>query len=286
MKLIVTPEDQTQRLDLYLVSQFPSLSRRLIKLQVDDGQVLLNGQYTRVSQKLHAGDHIQLRFDPHKTPSIAKLSLPILYEDDDCLVINKPEGILTHSKGPFNPEATVATFIADKVVDQTGDRAGIVHRLDRGTSGVLICAKTPGALQWLQKQFSQRKVKKTYLAVIQGTLDPPEAVVDVPIERNPKKPKTFRVAKTGKPATTTYKLLTQGTKKSQVELKPTTGRTHQLRVHLAFLGHPIVGDSFYGGLTADRLYLHATLLEITLPNRQRKTFTATPPDSFNDILTA
>ena len=164
-----------------------------------------------------------------------------------------------------------------------GERAGIVHRLDRATSGVMICAKTPEALSWLQKQFSERKVKKTYVAVVKGALSEPEAVIDMPIERNPRKPQTFRVGANGKPSVTAYKVLKTGNGYSLLELKPTTGRTHQLRVHLHKLGHPIVGDELYDGPEAERLFLHATSLEITLPDKQRKTFEAPAPLSFRGV---
>jgi RluA family pseudouridine synthase len=187
---------------------------------------------------------------------------------------------LTHSKGAFNPEPTVASWLGSRLSGMNGERAGIVHRLDRATSGVMICAKTPEALSWLQKQFSMRKVKKTYVAVVEGDLALPEAIIDMPIERNPKKPQTFRVGSNGKPAVTAYKVLQTSTGRSLIELRPTTGRTHQLRVHLAHIKHPVVGDTFYRGVNADRLLLHALSLEITLPNRQRKIFTAPLPAEF------
>jgi 23S rRNA pseudouridine1911/1915/1917 synthase len=148
----------------------------------------------------------------------------------------------------------------------------------------MICAKTPEALAWLQKQFSQRKVKKTYVAIIKGTLSPEHAVIEMPIERNPKKPQTFRVGSNGKVAVTEYEQTKVGEYGTLVVLKPQTGRTHQLRVHLAALKHPIVGDTLYDGVTADRLMLHAHQLELTLPNRTRQTFTAKIPSRFNDYV--
>ena len=215
---------------------------------------------------------------------IPDIELPIVYEDDDCVVINKPTGLLAHSKGAFNPEATVASWLRSHVQGLEGERAGIVHRLDRATSGVMIMAKTPEALSWLQKQFSQRKVKKVYTAIVQGKLQPEEAIIDMPIERNPKRPQTFRTGINGKPAQTEYKVVAVQHGRSLVVLQPRTGRTHQLRVHLLQLGHPIVGDSLYGGPEGKRLYLHATSLELTLPNRERKVFKVDVPDSFQELL--
>ena len=223
-------------------------------------------------------------YNPDIASEIPKIELPILYEDDNCLVVDKPVGLLSHSKGAFNPEATVATFIAPKLHNLSGDRSGIVHRLDRVTSGVMICAKTPEALAWLQKQFSQRRVKKTYYAIVAGHLRPSEAIIDMPIERHPRMPKTFRTGLQGKPAVTEYKVIQSSSPYDLVKLKPQTGRTHQLRVHLKQLGHPIVGDVLYGGEPADRLYLHAESLELTLPDKQRKVFNVPVPKTFAKFM--
>jgi RluA family pseudouridine synthase len=148
---------------------------------------------------------------------------------------------------------------------------------------VIIGAKNQKALSWLQKQFALRKVKKTYIAVVEGQPDPSEAVINMAIERNPKAPATFRVGPNGKHAITHYKVMRAGERFSLVELKPETGRTHQLRVHLQKIGHPIVGDPLYGGgVYGDRLFLHALSLEITLPNKDRKTFVAPMSTDFED----
>jgi RluA family pseudouridine synthase len=194
--------------------------------------------------------------------------------------------VLTHALGKHGNEPSVASFLRHKVSGIAGERAGIVHRLDRATSGVIIGAKNPRALSFLQKQFSQRKVKKTYTAVVEGQPQPSEAIIDMPIERNPKAPATFRTGQNGKPAVTHYQVLQTGAKHSLLELKPETGRTHQLRVHLAKIGHPIVGDPLYGhGAYGDRLFLHAQQLELTLPGGQRRTFTSPLPAIFKEQLT-
>jgi 23S rRNA pseudouridine1911/1915/1917 synthase len=222
-------------------------------------------------------------YDLAELDAVPDIDLPVLYEDDDCVVINKPAGVLTHTQSSFNTEATVASFLRNRAEGLEGERAGVVHRLDRATSGVLIGAKQQSALAWLQKQFAQRKVKKTYIAVVEGAPREHTAIIDMPIERNPKAPATFRVGPQGKRAITHYTVVQSGAGKSLVELRPETGRTHQLRVHLAQIGHPIVGDPIYGhGSFGDRLFLHAQSLEITLPNRERKTFTAPLPDTFKE----
>ncbi len=273
------------RLDHFLTDAVPQLSRSYIRRLHEQQHITVNGEYpTKPGTLLKQGDDVVLDIDLEKLLQIPPISLPILYEDDDCIVIDKPAGILTHSKGAFNPEATVATFIQGKVQQLSGDRAGIVHRLDRVTSGLIICAKNPAALSWLQKQFSQRKTKKTYVAIVNGTPDPKEAIIDMPIERDPKKPKAFHAVLSGKPAQTHYRVLQEGQNYSLLELMPTTGRTHQLRVHLSHLKHPILGDELYGSKPAERVFLHAHKLELTLPSRQRKVFVSPVPHSFTEVM--
>jgi 23S rRNA pseudouridine1911/1915/1917 synthase len=273
---------RVERLDQYVVGQMAGISRAAAVKIIERGDVLVNGTKQKPSYKLKTDDTVDISYVPVEAAEIPDIQLRVLYEDKDCVVIEKPLGVLTHSKGAFNPEATVATWLQGRIKDLTGERAGIVHRLDRATSGVMICAKHQKALSWLQKQFSERRVKKSYAAVIKGELQPPAAIIDMPIERNPKKPQTFRVGSNGKPAVTEYLTLSGNGVYSLLQLMPTTGRTHQLRVHLAQQGHPILGDNLYGGAPADRLYLHAQSLELTLPNRTRQTFTVAIPESFKE----
>jgi 23S rRNA pseudouridine1911/1915/1917 synthase len=276
---------RSQRLDQRVIELLPLLSRAFAGKLIEQGRVTVNGEpVTKAGHKLRVDDAVVVDYTEESEPPIPHITLPILYEDDDCIVINKPVGVLTHSKGAFNPEATVATFLRQRVADMDGERAGIVHRLDRATSGVMICAKTSEALSFLQKQFSQRKVKKKYIAIVSGHLVNEHAVIDMPIERNPKKPQTFRVGANGKQAKTEYQVLETNDKLSLLELSPTTGRTHQLRVHLNHLGHPILGDTLYGGKPAERLFLHARELEITLPNRERTVFSAPLPVQFKKTM--
>lgn len=282
-----------------IIAMYPDLTRTAASRLIDQGKVTVNGKVVEKSgYKLKPGDDIEVTYNYEIMTAIPSIDLPILYEDDDCVVIDKPVGILSHSKGEFNPEATVASWLAEHLINEgqkpawileqdvekgspNNPRAGIVHRLDRATSGVIICAKTPAALAYLQKQFSQRKTKKVYVAVVAGHLKPAHAIIDMPIVRNPKKPKTFHVSPGGKDSVTEYEVLRSGNKTDLVELRPVTGRTHQLRVHMEHQGHPIVGDTFYRGPTAVRLFLHAKSLEITLPNKQRKVFESPVPQAFD-----
>jgi 23S rRNA pseudouridine1911/1915/1917 synthase len=274
-----------RRLDQYVLTQKPRLSRAFSAKLIEQGKVLVNGTVRKPGYKVRDDDTIAIDYDDAALDIIPDITLPIIYEDDDVVVINKPAGVLTHSQGALLPEATVATFLRDRVVDMQGERAGIVHRLDRATSGIIIGAKHQTALRMLQKQFADRLAKKTYVAIVQGQPAQPEAVISMPIERNPKAPATFRVGPNGKPAVTRYKVVQHNSQVSMVELLPQTGRTHQLRVHMAEVGHPIIGDPLYGsGSYGDRLYLHAQQLHIALPNGEEHTFTAPLPPEFQEYM--
>lgn len=309
----VDKKNVSKRADVFIAEKFPEFTRSSLSGLFDKNLVLVNGKPAKASYKLRMNDELSVDTDL-LTARPADIELPVIYEDDDVIVINKPAGILTHSKGALNTEATVASFIKPLLTDKNliGNRAGIVHRLDRATSGVIIAAKNEKTLKWLQKQFSSRKVKKTYLAIVEGVPDPDQAIIDAPIERNPKKPQTFRVGGSGRQAVTNYKLLKilnafdsakphsaltmserskdRGVKLvnkssslySLLELAPQTGRTHQLRVHLKYIGRPIVGDHIYGR-DGENMYLYAKSLEITLPGGHRKKFEAPEPKIFKDF---
>jgi 23S rRNA pseudouridine1911/1915/1917 synthase len=277
-----------QRADVFVSDKFAEFARSALSGLFDEGLVLVNSQPAKSGQKLHLDDQIQVD-DSLLKAKPAVIEIPVIYEDENVVVMDKPAGILTHNKGALNTESTVASFLKSKITDEKliGNRAGIVHRLDRATSGVIIGAKNDESLKYLQKQFSNHKTKKTYLAVVEGLVELPEAVIDAPIERNPKRPQTFRVNSTGKAAQTAYRTLKQfgaaGKRYTFLELKPVTGRTHQLRVHLKYIGHPIVGDKLYGH-EGFELLLHAQQLELTLPGNQRRTFQSQAPNYFNDFI--
>lgn len=278
----IDEESRGKRFDVVATEMLPMLSRAYVHVLITGKRVLLNGEQAKAGQKLRVGDVITTDFEEAEIDEIADIDLPILYQDDNVLVINKPAGIISHSRGRYWNEPSVASFVR-QITGQEGDRSGIVHRLDRATSGVMVCAKNSETLSFLQKQFSDRKVKKTYTAVINGHIDPPEAIIDMPIERNPKTPSTFRVGANGKASQTKYTVVNSHNGYSVLKLEPITGRTHQLRVHLKHQGHPIVGDILYEGEPADRLFLHAASLEITLPGGKRTTFEAPLPSIFTTI---
>ncbi len=291
--IAVAGEDQKGlRLDVAAVNAMPNLSRAFIQKLCSEGKVRINGTVEKPGYKLRVGDKLEIDYDADKEQQVPDIELPVAYEDNDCVVVDKPAGVLTHAQGKLSHEATVATFLRSRLSKKlagsewgTGERVGIVHRLDRATSGLIICAKSQDALSKLQKQFANRSAKKTYIAVVMGHLREPEALIDMPIERNPKAPATFRVGSNGKEARTYYKVLSESDKYSLLELKPETGRTHQLRVHLMQLGHPIVGDYLYGDAKfGDRLFLHAAGLSIKLPNGQSTTFESPVPSEFDDLM--
>jgi 23S rRNA pseudouridine1911/1915/1917 synthase len=284
----VNKDNSGLRADVYLAGHYPKFARSALKPLFDNEMIKLNDANAKPSDRLKEND--VLTVDETSLYVIPEnIELPIIYEDENVIVIDKPAGVLTHSKGSINKESTVASFIKPRLDDSLPDtnRSGIVHRLDRPTSGVIITAKNAATLTYLQKQFSQRKTKKSYAAIIKGTLNPRDAIIDAPIERNPKKPQTFRIGAAGKSAQTEYHTVKEFSKGkieySQLELKPATGRTHQLRVHMAYLKHPIVGDSVYGDGDGNIL-LHALSLELTLPGGFRKTFTSPLPNRILDFI--
>ena len=268
------------RLDIYLSTKFDTtISRSLWQKYVKAGYVSVNNKVATTPKfEVDETDEIALNL-PEKEQT--DVDLPILYEDDDVIVVNKPSGLLTHAKGGLSDEPTVAEIIRSKTSFATDtDRPGIVHRLDRDTSGLSIIAKNPESAAHLQRQFAERTAKKTYIAITDGKPKLNAAKIDLPIGRNPSAPSTFRIDPNGKPAQTTYHVLAENDAQSLVELKPTTGRTHQLRVHLAHLNAPILGDRVYGKSSDCRMMLHAQKLEITLPSGERKVFEAAIPDEF------
>jgi 23S rRNA pseudouridine1911/1915/1917 synthase len=267
-----TPEaPEKKRLDHMMVEIFKSYNRSTLQKFIESGFVKVDGVVAKKpNQKFVEGAYIEL--DVPEDMKNADVEPDVIYEDDDVIVMNKPAGLLSEPRGQYCPEKTLADF------------GYIAHRLDRDTSGVVILAKTEEIQHFLKKQFQDRTVHKTYVAVVCGRPKLDEARIDLPLIRDLKRPTTFRVDANGKEAETFYKVLKTNDVYSMVELKPTTGRTHQLRVHMKYLGHPILGDPVYGTEKADRLYLHARELEITLPSGERKTFKARVPREFSNVF--
>ena len=259
------------RLDVLMTEVFRSYNRSTLQKFIRNGFVTVDGKIIKKpNQRILRGLRIELNV-PDKLKN-SDVEPEIIYEDEDVIVFNKPVGLLSEAKGEYCPERTLADF------------GFVAHRLDRDTSGVVIMAKNEAVQQFLKKQFQDRTTKKTYFAVIEGRPKLDEARIDLPLARDLKRPTTFRVDPNGKQAETFYKVVKTNGDYSLVELRPTTGRTHQLRVHMQYLGHPILGDPVYGEKKADRLFLHANKLEITLPSGERKIFEAKTPEEFLDVF--
>ncbi|MFN2105466.1 MAG: RluA family pseudouridine synthase [Candidatus Promineifilaceae bacterium] len=276
-------EDAGGRLDKVLARQLPELSRAQWQRLISEGLVLVNGLPAKASQQLAGGELIKAEIpEPAESNLIPEdIALDIRYEDNDIIVVNKPAGMVVHP-GPGHASGTLVNAILAHCPDLPGigdtKRPGIVHRLDKDTSGLIIIAKNDEALRYLQAQFKARTVIKKYLALVDGHIQPSAALIDAPIGRDPLQRKVMTVISHDNPRTrsarareaqTHYKVLTYYEDFSLVECAPHTGRTHQIRVHMAYIGFPIVGDIVYGRrkqrLTLDRHFLHAGELRIKRP---------------------
>lgn len=273
------------RLDQELAQRYPEYSRSTAQKYIKAGLVSVDGRVV-TSTKHEVTENSTITLTPPQKTDTSERDLPIIYIDDNVIVVNKPVGVLTHSKGAMNDEFSVADFFrryTTNALDTT--RPGIVHRLDRDTSGVIIGARNDETATLLKKQFADRTTKKVYSAVIDGVPKLSQAIIDLPIARNPSAPSTFRVDIKGKDALTAYEVKQSNDAQALVELKPKTGRTHQLRVHMQYIKTPIAGDRVYGNVkSAPRLCLHARSLEITIPGSKRETFIAPVPPEFEKMV--
>jgi 23S rRNA pseudouridine1911/1915/1917 synthase len=272
---VVSPEEgNNQRLDVFLRRRLPCLSRTRIQRQIEEGKVLVGGRPAKSGFRLRGGETVSVSYEEREPniPTAENIPLDIIHSDEEIVVINKPSGMVVHpGAGTIGPTLVHGLLHHFPGLRSLGpeQRPGIVHRLDKDTSGILVAALTPGSYWELQRQFKARVVKKEYLALVWGRM-PSEGEIDFPIGRHVKHGQRISV-KTKKPraALTRYRLEKVFEKFSLVRLRPVTGRTHQLRVHLAALGHPVVGDPRYGGKKrkslCPRLFLHAERIAFNHP---------------------
>lgn len=274
--IFVTPEEETLRLDKLLAGRFPDYSRSYFQFLIDEGCVLASGRIIKKREKLKAGDEIDICFV--LTPEISlqpeDIALDILYEDEHLLIVNKPPGMVVHP-APGHPSGTFANALIHhcknmRPKDATDLRPGIVHRLDKDTSGLLIAAKSSAAHQKLVSLFASRQIEKHYLAVCIGT--PKIERIEAPIGRHQKKRQEMTVCtEKGKEATTLCRVIAEAGPLSLVSLQILTGRTHQIRVHMKHVGFPVLGDPVYGSTYknekygANRQLLHAHRLKFIHP---------------------
>ncbi len=279
----VPPEEAGERLDRVLADRFPDLSRAQLQRLIRSGAITVNDTVVRPACRLAPGDLITVTFPEEPTVRPEPFPLDIVYEDEHLLVVNKPAGMVVHPAARMVSGTLVNALLAHcpQVADVGGpDRAGIVHRLDRETSGLIVVAKNPEAHAALQRQFKRRLVRKTYVALVEGQVQPREGIIEVPIGRDPKDRTRMAVSRTGRPAVTQYRVVEVFPQYTLLEVRPHTGRTHQIRVHLAWLGYPVVGDRVYGRrrqtLMPDRHFLHARDLAFTHPVTGEKLVLSAP----------
>ncbi len=265
-----------ERLDAFLARRHPELSRSRARRLIDEGLVTVEGRRGKPSQRLAGGERIFAHVPPPETLELVAEAIPltVVYQDADILVVDKPPGLAVHP-APGHPSGTLVNALLALCPDLRGTsdtlRPGIVHRLDKDTSGLLVVAKNDRAQRELARQLKQREVSKTYLALVQGVPMPAEGTIEAPIGRNPKNRKKMAVVSGGRDAQTRYRLREELGRYALLEVQPITGRTHQIRVHLAAIGHPVVGDATYGRRSAliGRQFLHASRLAFALPSSGR-----------------
>jgi 23S rRNA pseudouridine1911/1915/1917 synthase len=289
-----------ERLDHYLTLMIPHLSRSQIKKLISRKDVLVSGEPTKAGAILQAGNVVSVQMPPELPTRLLPEAIPfqVVYEDDQIIVVNKAAGVVVHPAHGHSTGTLVNGLIAaypdlqqmTQVDSEATFRPGIVHRLDQDTSGLLVIARTPPALDHLRQQFKARSVEKTYLVLVDGHPAAPEGVIDVPVGRNPKYRQRFAAHPEGKPARTHYQVRETFADYSLLEVGLETGRTHQIRVHLTWLNCPVVGDTVYGrrrnksGLS--RQFLHAWRLFLDHPaDERRMAFEAPLPDDLAVFLT-
>jgi 23S rRNA pseudouridine1911/1915/1917 synthase len=267
-------ENGDERLDRVVAAQIPDLSRATSQRLIKEGRITVNGRPSKSSYRTLAGDEIVVRV-PAEIPNQVlpeDIPLDIIYEDAVMLVVDKPAGMVVHP-GAGHATGTLVNAVLARCPQNAdiggADRAGIVHRLDKDTSGLLLVAKDEITHAALQRQFKHRQVVKTYLALVEDHVQPKEGVIDAPIGRNKRQRKKMAVVRSGREAQTTYRVAECFAEHTLLEVRPHTGRTHQVRVHLSWMGYPIVGDAVYGRrrqpLLKSRHFLHAARLKLTHP---------------------
>jgi 23S rRNA pseudouridine1911/1915/1917 synthase len=260
------------RLDKYVCGKLAELSRARIQKLIADGFVTVNDQVAKAGLKLNAGDRLKVVLPPAPPSPLTPEAIPlnVLYEDDDLLVIDKPAGLTVHP-APGHPAHTLVNAILSRFphLAALSDslRPGIVHRLDRDTSGVMVVAKNSRAQTKLIEQFRARSVAKAYLVLVKGKLTPENGVIEAPIGRDPRDRKRMAVVAKGREARTEYRVIKYIGDYTLLEVMPETGRTHQIRVHLSAIGYPVVGDKMYGVKPPflSRQFIHASRLGFRLP---------------------
>ena len=305
MTLFVTEDEAGKRLDAFLAARIEGWSRSRLQRLIEDADVLVNGRIVKPSYKLHANDEIEVELTPLPSTRFVAEDIPIevVHEDEDLIVVNKPAGMVVHPAAGVT-SGTLANALAfhfQKLSSTGGEaRPGIVHRLDKGTSGLLVVAKTGSAHESLADQFRTREVFKSYVALVHGQVERDTGRIDQPIARDPRHRTRMAIVRGGRPALSIYHVSERFDKFTRLDVELKTGRTHQIRVHLAWIKHPVVGDDVYGSgrdkTVADprlrseiaklgRQFLHAERLGFRHPRTQEQMlFRAPPPPELRNFL--
>lgn len=279
------------RLDGYLAEVLPQFSRAYLQKLIEQGRVVVNGRRTKASRRLIADDSIAVELPPlPPSPAAEPASLHIVYEDEEIIVVDKPAGLTVHP-APWHPDHTLVNALLAHfpALAESGEgvRPGIVHRLDKNTSGLIVIAKNEPARTALIKQFRSKAVTKGYLVLVKGKAFPRQGVIELPLGRDPRNRKRMAVVQGGREAVTHYRVERYFGDCSLLEVMPRTGRTHQIRVHLSAVGYPVVGDSTYG-VKSDclpRQFIHAHRLGFRLPStRQYLEFSSPLPRELRGAL--
>lgn len=294
IELMVSREQQGERLDRFVTAHLPEHSRSHVQHLIDAGYITVDGASRKPKFKVTPGEVIRVSVPEPEPTGLEPEAIPlsVVYEDADILVIDKPAGMVVHP-APGHRTGTLVNAVLHHVpgiaVGGVG-RPGIVHRLDKDTSGLMVIAKSDAGHQTLIAQWNDRAVLKAYLALVQGVVEPDDATIDAPIARDPNQRQKMAVIRGGREAVTHFTASERFPDTSLLEVIIDTGRTHQIRVHLAFIGHPVVGDKTYGPAGAvaahgaPRQMLHASRLGFALPEGKRVTLTAPPPADFEAVL--
>ena len=273
--LEISEREHGERLDKLIASRVTGMSRSFVQQLMKRGEILVNGQPCKPAQRVRFGDRLEVYLPPVEPPSDLEpeyLPIPVIYEDDDIIVFDKPPGIVTHP-APGHERGTLVNALKAIRPDlqlQPSHRPGIVHRLDKDTSGLLVVAKTEPARLALLEQWQSRSVVKRYTALVHGVVEPDSGTIDAPISRDPRDRTKMAVVAWGRPAITHFRVLERFSCATLLDVTIETGRTHQIRVHCAFIGHPVVGDQQYGGnrsfcVPVPRQFLHARYLRFRHP---------------------
>lgn len=288
---VIREEERNTRIDKLLATLIPSKSRSSWQKLIKQGNVTIEDSSIKPSYKVTPGERIDIevpeRFDSRELVP-QRLPLEVVYEDSSIIGVNKPDSMVVHP-GPGHQEGTLANGLIYRYPDlprlPDPTRPGIVHRLDKNTSGILVIARTDHAFRDLKSQFKDREVGKEYFALVAGKFEENSGLVDAPVGRSSKDKTKMTVKLGGKEARTKFQVINRLSDSTLLKVKPLTGRTHQIRVHMDYIGHRILGDSYYGGPSYKRLMLHSKRLKLTHPkNRKKVTLEAPTPQEFEKFL--